>query len=189
MPEREYSAGSGYRYGFNGMERDDDSKGIGNSYTTEFRQYDPRIGRWFSIDPKSRELPEHSPYISMGNNPITQTDIGGDFFTNVIGFAVGATVDYAFQVGANILNNGGRVSVDAFTNVDKTSILISGAAGFLTSGASSSSIIAKGITKEGLKQVAKIEAKNLTINTSEAIAKQINAKMKDPEIPNPSLMQ
>ena len=41
----------GYRYGFNGMERDDEIKGSGNSYTTEFRLLDPRLGRWPSTDP------------------------------------------------------------------------------------------------------------------------------------------
>src|SRR5690554_7020950 len=39
-----------YRYGFNGMEKDDQIKGKENSYTTEIRQYDPRLGRWLSID-------------------------------------------------------------------------------------------------------------------------------------------
>ncbi len=32
-----------YRYSFNGMEKDDDVKGLGNSYTTEFRMYDDRL--------------------------------------------------------------------------------------------------------------------------------------------------
>jgi len=40
-----------YRYGFNGMEKDDEVKGKGNSYTTHFRMLDPRLGRWLSTDP------------------------------------------------------------------------------------------------------------------------------------------
>jgi RHS repeat-associated protein len=68
--------GSDYRFGFNGMEKDDEVKGSGNSYTTEFRQYDPRIGRWFSIDPVVK--PHLSPYNSMSNNPITRVDPRGD---------------------------------------------------------------------------------------------------------------
>jgi RHS repeat-associated protein len=71
------SAGGLYRYGFNGMEKDDEVKGSsGTSYTTEFRQNDPRIGRWMSIDPKA--IPWESPYASMGNNPILYNDIKGD---------------------------------------------------------------------------------------------------------------
>lgn len=67
-----------YRYGFNGMDKDDEVKGSGNSYTTMFRQYDPRLGRWLTIDPKNSELPQESPYISMGDNPINNTDVFGD---------------------------------------------------------------------------------------------------------------
>src|SRR5690554_1720163 len=66
-----------YRYGFNGMERDDDIKGRGNSYTTEFRQYDPRLGRWLSIDPLFKNFPWQSPYVAFDNNPIVNNDPKG----------------------------------------------------------------------------------------------------------------
>jgi RHS repeat-associated protein len=41
----------------------------GNSYTTQFRQYDPRLGRWKSLDPLAGKYASMSPYIGMGNNP------------------------------------------------------------------------------------------------------------------------
>ncbi len=65
-----------YRYGFNGMERDDEVKGEGNSYTTDYRFYDSRLGRWLSIDPV--EHPFQSPFISMNNNPVNIYDPTGD---------------------------------------------------------------------------------------------------------------
>ncbi|MEW4923109.1 RHS repeat-associated core domain-containing protein [Algibacter sp. 2305UL17-15] len=65
-----------YRYGFNGMEKDDAIKGEGNSYTTYFRQYDPRIGRWLTIDPAS--VTWESPYVAQRNNPILFNDPFGD---------------------------------------------------------------------------------------------------------------
>lgn len=71
--------GGGYRYGFNGMEKDDEIKGQGNSYTTLYRQNDPRLGRWMSIDPKAAQLPWQSPYNSMDNNPIIYNDPLGDW--------------------------------------------------------------------------------------------------------------
>jgi len=37
-----------YRYGFNGMEKDDEVKGEGNSLDFGARIYDPRVGRWMS---------------------------------------------------------------------------------------------------------------------------------------------
>src|SRR5690554_82140 len=66
-----------YRYGFNGMEKDDNIKGEGNSYTTEFRQYDPRVGRWLSIDPLAAEMPSWSSYNYTFNNPLFYTDPDG----------------------------------------------------------------------------------------------------------------
>jgi len=69
---------SSYRYGFNGMEKDDEVSGSGNSYTTHFRAYDSRLGRWKSIDPKSSLSPWHSSYQSFSNNPILYIDPKGD---------------------------------------------------------------------------------------------------------------
>ncbi len=43
MPNRNGSSDS-YRYGFNGMEKDDEIKGNGNSYDFGARIYDPRVG-------------------------------------------------------------------------------------------------------------------------------------------------
>jgi len=67
-----------YRRGFNGMEKDDEVKGQGNSYTTEFRQYDARLGRWLSLDPLMAKFPFLSAFISYNNNPIVFNDIKGD---------------------------------------------------------------------------------------------------------------
>ena len=65
---------SDYRFGFNGMEVDNEVSGIGNSYTTQFRQYDPRLGRWKSLDPLMSKFPWMSPYVGFDNNPIIYTD-------------------------------------------------------------------------------------------------------------------
>ncbi|MBI1836639.1 MAG: hypothetical protein HYR91_05175 [Flavobacteriia bacterium] len=71
-----------YRFGYNGMEKDPEIKGEGNSYTTEFRQYDPRLGRWLSLDPLMRKFPWQSPYCAFDNNPIYYTDPYGLSATN-----------------------------------------------------------------------------------------------------------
>jgi RHS repeat-associated protein len=52
------------------MELDNEVKGNGNSYTTEFRQYDPRVGRWLSLDPLMDMFPDISPYVAFDNNPV-----------------------------------------------------------------------------------------------------------------------
>ncbi len=40
-----------YRFTFNGKKSDHEVKGDRNSYTTEFRQFDPRLGKWLTDDP------------------------------------------------------------------------------------------------------------------------------------------
>ena len=57
-----------YRYGFNGVEQDGEIIGDGNRFSTLFRQYDPRLGRWWSNDPITHSW--ESPYAAMGGNPI-----------------------------------------------------------------------------------------------------------------------
>ncbi len=76
MPNRHKSSGK-YRYGFNGMEKDDEVKGKGNSYTTQFRGYDPRVARWISLDPFMAKYPHQSAYAGFNNNPIFYDDPTG----------------------------------------------------------------------------------------------------------------
>ena len=59
------------------MEKDDEIKGQGNSYTTQFRKYDPRIGKWLSLDPLMAKYPDQSPYAAFNNNPIYFADPTG----------------------------------------------------------------------------------------------------------------
>ncbi len=67
---------SSSRYGFNGMEKDDEVKGGGNSYTSTFRELDSRLGgRWWSPDPVFK--PWESPYAWNTNNPISIIDPNG----------------------------------------------------------------------------------------------------------------
>ncbi len=72
------NGGSSYRYAFNGMEKDDDVNGVGNSYTTYFRQYDSRLGKWFSTDPLAASFASMSPYVAFNDNPIIFVDPRGD---------------------------------------------------------------------------------------------------------------
>ena len=67
-----------YRRGFNGMEKDDELKGEGNSYDFGARMYDPRLARWLSLDPQNSKYPYFSPYVAFGNNPNYFIDPGGE---------------------------------------------------------------------------------------------------------------
>jgi RHS repeat-associated protein len=77
MPGRRFSAGGSYRFGFNGKEDDDEVKGDGNQQDYGMRIYDPRLGRFLSVDPISAKFPELSPYQFAGNMPIWAIDLDG----------------------------------------------------------------------------------------------------------------
>ena len=68
---------STYDYGYQGSRKDNEIAGDENSYTTEFRQLDPRLGRWFSVDPLWTYYPYITPYASMFNDPINDNDPRG----------------------------------------------------------------------------------------------------------------
>ncbi len=79
MEGRYYKADSfGYRFSLNGQEKDDQIYGNGNTISTEFRQLDTRLGRWFSLDPEKSIYIAFSPFSAFGNNPILITDVNGD---------------------------------------------------------------------------------------------------------------
>ena len=76
MPTRNSSI-DGYRYGFNGKEKDDEVKGEGVIYDYGFRIYDPRIAKFLSEDPLSPSYPMLTPYQFASNTPIQAIDIDG----------------------------------------------------------------------------------------------------------------
>ena len=59
-----------YRYGFQGQEMDDEIKGEGNSLNYTFRMHDPRLGRFFAVDPLTKKYPWNSPYAFSENRVI-----------------------------------------------------------------------------------------------------------------------
>ena len=76
MPERSFSY-ENYGFGFNGKLKDDEVKGSGNSYDFSERIYDPRLSKWFSIDPNFKNYPNFSPYLAFESNPIVFVDPDG----------------------------------------------------------------------------------------------------------------
>ena len=98
MPNR-HASDNTYRYGYQGSERDDEMKGDGESYVTHYRMYDPRLGRWFSTDPKYNA--HESPYAGMANNPIIYNDEEGDtpgLILGIGGFFLGAAKEVTSQL-------------------------------------------------------------------------------------------
>ena len=78
MPERSETFGSsGYRFGFQGQEQDNEVSGEGNSYAFKYRMHDPRLGRFLSVDPLSASYPWNSPYAFSENRVIDSKELEG----------------------------------------------------------------------------------------------------------------
>ena len=72
---RSYNAHTS-RHGFTGHEKESDlSEGI---YTTEYRLYDARVGRWLSVDPLFEKYVGMSPYNYCMLNPVMLVDPDGE---------------------------------------------------------------------------------------------------------------
>jgi RHS repeat-associated protein len=88
LPNR-HEAESEYRYGFQGQEKDDEIKGEGNSLNYKYRMHDPRVGRFFAVDPLTASYPWNSPYAFSENRVIDGVELegleyGGDPLSYVI---------------------------------------------------------------------------------------------------------
>ncbi len=71
----------GYRFGFNGKEKDNEINVSGGDYDFGERIYDSRLGRWFKQDFRSVYHPNNSPYMYCANNPIYLIDADGNDYT------------------------------------------------------------------------------------------------------------
>lgn len=130
MPGRLYNSAN-YRYGFNGKENDNEVKGTGNQQDYGMRIYDPRLGKFLSVDPLTKDYPFLTPYQFASNTPIQAIDLDGLEKLYYLG---------AFDKGGkstllNVLNQSKTFSnaIKSFQNASKNSdnnaILIEGVSG------------------------------------------------------------
>jgi hypothetical protein len=78
----------GYRYGYQRQEKDNEVKGEGNSMNYTFRMNDPRLGRFFILDPLSKKYPHNSPYAFGENRVIDGIELEGlEYITYKVTFA------------------------------------------------------------------------------------------------------
>jgi RHS repeat-associated protein len=90
-----------YRYGFNGKEEDDEVKGDGNQQDYGMRIYDPRLGRFLSVDPISKKYPELTPYQFASNTPIMGIDLDGLELYTSTGFDIWFFFKFGLRAKAN----------------------------------------------------------------------------------------
>jgi len=66
-----------YTFGFNGQEKDNEVKGVGNSLAFKYRIHDPRLGRFLSVDPLEKSYPWNSTYAFCENRVIDGIELEG----------------------------------------------------------------------------------------------------------------
>ena len=120
LPGRNYQNSVGSPMYYQGQEKDAET----NLLNFELRQFDPRLGRWYNPDPMGQY---HSPYLAMGNNPISQIDpTGGSSYDQYWGQTDAPKLDrwdnYNFSTGydnENVDPNGPMVNPDMSYGHDK----------------------------------------------------------------------
>jgi RHS repeat-associated protein len=75
-PGRKFQSSS-YKFGFNDKLKDDEVYGSGNELDFGKRIYDPRLGRFMTLDPDQKTYPWQSPFAYTRNNPILFIDFQG----------------------------------------------------------------------------------------------------------------
>jgi len=117
MPGRKFTSTTNYRYGFNGKEEDDEVKGDGNQQDYGMRIYDPRLGRFLSVDPITSTYPMLTPYQFASNSPILGIDLDGLEFSTGSIHAVEAGINYTeTKVGQDAMK-GDRKAQEAFNSM------------------------------------------------------------------------
>ena len=66
-----------YIFGFQNQEVDPEIKGEGNNVNYKYRMHDPRLGRFFAIDPLTRKYPHNLPYVFSENVVINAVELEG----------------------------------------------------------------------------------------------------------------
>jgi RHS repeat-associated protein len=136
MPGRKYSSANGYRYGFNGKENDKDVAGDGNQYDYGFRIYNPRIGKFLSVDPLTSSYPWYTPYQFAGNKPSIAIDLDGlEEFVKTNWYDVNGKV---YKTTIEVLENGPKQTsafvrtINNHVNKDGTITTVKGTSEYLS---------------------------------------------------------
>lgn len=131
------SFGTQGRYGFNGKERDTEGP---VQYDYGFRIYDPRIVRFLSVDPLTKDFAMLTPYQYASNSPIANIDLDGleavyvfgtaEYFLGVFGhevtlglaidrhgLAIGGSYGGKFGIGASGTVGGGLTVFSTMDNL------------------------------------------------------------------------
>ena len=183
------------RYGFNGKENDNEVKGQGNQQDYGMRIYDPRLGRFLSEDPLTKDYPWYTPYQFAGNKPIWAVDLDGkeEFFVTDFRDANGNLYKTTITVvSARGMNTGQQIvhrSQVSFDPAGKATVTYSGSTSGSTTGNNAFASpgerqLALGINATGGQSLTPIPLTNVNVRNAAgvvvpAVANQISYSVVD----------
>ena len=120
---------------YNLSEKQADATGKGYSYETDWRGYDPQIGRFRGVDMLAASMPGINPYQYAFNNPVMANDPSGQNPV-LIGMAIGAVVGGI--TGGIIAERNGHNFWNGFAIGAVAGAAVGGGIGYLSGGAGAS---------------------------------------------------
>jgi RHS repeat-associated protein len=173
------SENEGYRYGFQGQERDDEVKGDGNSVNYKYRMHDPRVGRFFAVDPLASSFPWNSSYAFSENRLLDGVELEGKEVLLInLGAGAGSAMTYNAKFTRSLaidLQTGrmgvfdtymGGVTAGAFVGADAgLSVMVNGTIDDLA-GHSFSAELVGGALQKGSAEINSSTSGRITIGAS-----------------------
>ncbi|MGP8216883.1 MAG: RHS repeat-associated core domain-containing protein [Bacteroidia bacterium] len=104
-PGRNFNSPS-YKYGFNRKLKDDETYGNGDEYDYGERIYDPRLGRFMTVDPLAKTYAMLSTYQFASNTPISAIDLMG-LEAQIASYGAGVELEPAGYSGPVLYSRGG----------------------------------------------------------------------------------
>jgi len=106
---------------------DNEIKGVGNSINFKYRMHDPRLGRFFAIDPLAKKYPWNSPYAFSENRVIHMVELegleGADFrfrqYMKSRGGIQAQAEKYAEKVNGDMAGDAIMFMVSTFTPIEE----------------------------------------------------------------------
>ncbi len=114
---------TGYRYSFQGQEHDDEVKGEGNSVNYKYRMYDPRVGRFYAVDPLTMDYPWNSTYAFSENRLLDAIELEGleAFFIHGTNSSPNRWNDKSVKTLKSLTNNKTVIKTFSWEGLDGTS--------------------------------------------------------------------
>ena len=107
MPNGDNLNMADHTYGFQGQLNDNEVKGAGNSVNFKYRMHDPRLGRFFAVDPLTGKYPYYTPYSFSGNRVIDMIELEG---TEPTSPKYQWSASAGFEYKGNFYNDGSALS-------------------------------------------------------------------------------